>query len=220
MNMDTAILISLTTVRCYMDTSKSFSIASIARECEIDKETFYQHFPDKTSALEFFYTSIPLRYREMVDEIEGYDQFPAGVKIATYVYCIFDMLEEEPEFVRETFDPYVFKTWLTSEFESESRKLISEFLENEHHIPPMNKVVLNLPVDRFLAYELLHVIKFWLDDTSGESARSAELVEKLTAFIDEMLHTAVADRGYDLAKFLITYGVIRIPVPFIGRLLR
>lgn len=204
-------------VATYMDEGCSFTIASISKNIDINEVDFFDYFPHKTAALHHFYTSIPDRYRAMVSEIDGYENLTAGEKLANYIYTVFDMLQEQRDFVEETFDPFVFKTVRTSDFEYESRKLISEFLENDRQIPPFTQMALSLPVDRFLAYEMLHVIKFWLGDTSDGTERTSELVEKLTAFIDEVLHTAIADRGFDLAKFMVSNRII--PIPLIGRFL-
>ncbi len=207
--------LALQAVSTYMDQGCSFTIASISESAGINETDFFDYFPHKTAALHYFYTSIPDRYRDMVAEIEGYDNLTAGEKLANYIYTVFDILQEQRDFVEETFDPFVFKSYATSGFEYQSRELISGFLENDPQIPPFTQMALTLPVDRFLAYEMLHVIKFWLGDTSEGSERSSELVEKLTAFIDEVLHTAVADRGFDLAKFMISNRIV--PLPFIGR---
>ncbi len=215
--METAIKISQAAVEQYIDPNRSFSVASISKNAGVSKDEFYENFSGKTEALHFFYSSIPHRYRDMISEIPGYDDLSAGEKLANYLYSVFDMLEEYRDFADETFDPFVFTSWQASEFQTESQKLVTEFLESDPNIPPLNQMALNLPVDRILTYEMLHVIKFWLGDTSPQTERSAELVEKLTAFIDEMLHTAVMDRGYDLAKFMISNRVFGLPLPVIGR---
>lgn len=211
----TSIDLAQEAVNVYMEENSSFTIASITKRAGIKETDFFDYFPHKKAALEYFYTSIPDRYRAMVAEIEGYEQLTAGEKLANYIYTVFDIFQEHRDFVEETFDPYVFKSFTTSEFESGSRELIADFLETDPQIPPFTQLALNLPFDRLLAYEMLHVFKFWLGDTSRGTERSTELVEKLTAFIDEVLHTAIADRGFDLARFMVSNRVV--PLPVIGR---
>ena len=58
----------------------------------------------------------------------------------------------------------------------------------------------------------MHVIYFWLNDDSDESERFVALVDKVTAFLGELIRSEkLAVKGVDLTKYLIANNVIKVP---------
>ena len=52
----------------------------------------------------------------------------------------------------------------------------------------------------FLVKELFHIFKFWIKDDSDKSEQTIELVDKIIAFIGEILCNQIISKGIDLGR--------------------
>ena len=52
----------------------------------------------------------------------------------------------------------------------------------------------------FLVKELFHVFKFWIRDDSEKSEQTIELIDKILAFIGEILSNKIISKGIDLGR--------------------
>ena len=55
-------------------------------------------------------------------------------------------------------------------------------------------------ISMFLVKELFHIFKFWIKDDSDKSEQTIELVDKIIAFIGEILCNQIISKGIDLGR--------------------
>ena len=54
----------------------------------------------------------------------------------------------------------------------------------------------------FLVKELFHIFKFWIKDDSEKSEQTIELVDKIIAFVGEILSNQIISKGINLGRIL------------------
>ena len=139
----------------------------------------------------------------MTEEIEDFAGWSFEEKLANFAYAMFDMLQEEREFVEEHFVAAVFHAPGTSKFQREVERLIREFLGESAGMDWLAAV---------LGREYLRLIHFWLADESDDCERSMALVDKASAFIGEAWRSReLVCKGADLAKYLMANDAINAP---------
>jgi AcrR family transcriptional regulator len=195
--------IVLAAIDLYTDDRANFTVANLARTTRVKKNEIYRLFNSKGSILKYYYPLCVLRYRLMTEEIEDFAAWSFEEKLANFAYAMFDMLQEEREFVEEHFVEAVFHAPGTSKFQREVERLIREFLGEAAGIEWLAAV---------LGREYLRLIHFWLADESDDCERSMALVDKASAFIGEALRSReLVCKGADLAKYLMANDAINAP---------
>ena len=53
-----------------------------------------------------------------------------------------------------------------------------------------------------LVKELFHIFKFWIKDDSEKSENTIELIDKIIAFLGEILSNQIITKGIDLGRTL------------------
>lgn len=188
---------------------KPFTIKQLSRKAGVKEDDIYLHFNSITHILPAFYLLLPDRYLEMTREIDGYADFSLEEQLSNFIYSLFDMLQEEREFVDQTIAEAVF-TEQNQEFKQRLGELMADFLENDPQIAASTRaLVSNKTVSTWLAGELIHLLKFWHRDKSPQYQNSLALTDKLVAFLSEALHSQAIDRGLDLLKYMAGQGLIK-----------
>jgi hypothetical protein len=173
-------------------------------------------FPNKKAILGYYYPSLVIRYSAMIEEIEEFETYTISEKISNFIYTLFDMMEERREFVEDTFDKIVFRKKSDSVFHKEVTKLFKHFFTTDGRIAVSAGFVLKDYFYEFIAKEYLHIIKFWLKDESDGKERSFALTDKLTGFVEELVYNKIVDKGFDLAKYLISHAGLAKNIPLFG----
>ncbi|HAH52646.1 MAG TPA: hypothetical protein DCL80_15865 [Balneola sp.] len=200
-----------------MLTKSSFTIAQLSEATGKTASQIYSLFPNKKTILKYYYPSIVIRYSSMIEEIEDFDSYSISEKLSNFIFTSFDMLDDRKEFVEETFEKMVFKKGCNSEFHQEVTALFKHFFTSDGRIAVSAGFVMKDYFYEFIAKEYLHIIKFWLEDDSNGKERSFALTDKLTGFVEEVVYNKVLDKGFDLAKYLISHAGLAKNIPLFGK---
>ena len=188
----------------FIDDRANYTTANLARKTRIKKADILRLFPSRSAILKYFYPLCVLRYRAMIEEIEEYGDWSADEKLANFAYAMFDMLQEQREFVEEHFVEEIFRASGTSQFQRAAESLFAEILADTCAPEQLAS---------FFAKEYLHVVRFWLADDSPDSERTMALVDKIVAFFAQALRSnELFYAGGDLFKYLVANNVIKLPL--------
>lgn len=213
--LETKILISEQAVEQYIRQNGSFTLKSIARELDMTVGEIFNYFPDKRSILQFHYASLVFRYRAMVDEITDFESYMLGEKLSNFAYTSFDMLEERKPFVDATFQKLIVCSPEKTEYEKEIEKLLEEFIANDALVSTTSDAFSNRYLYSFFRCQYFGLIRFWLNDRSEGHVLTMELTDKLTGFVQEVMYSAILDRGLDIVKFVVSnYKSFLQNIPF------
>lgn len=191
-------------VNLYVEQDGSFTFKQIAKELDMDVADLFDYFPNKKAILEFYYTSLPIRYRLMIDEIEDFDSYTLSEKLSNLAYATFDMMNEKQDFVAATYNSLVRYRFGHSVFAEKLESIIRSFFEEDNRISTGSSLIMNDLFFGLMRNKFLYLFSYWIKDKSEDKEKSMELTDKLTAFIQEVMYSSIADRGFDLAKFLFS----------------
>ncbi|SMO70959.1 TetR/AcrR family transcriptional regulator [Fodinibius sediminis] len=189
-------------VDLYLKGNGYFVIKDVAKATGIDPADVFDYFPNKEAILQFYYTAIIYRYRFMIDEISGFEAYSISEKFSNFAYASFDMLDEKPAFVDNTFEQLILQSHTTTDFEQEVEKLLKEFLEEDSRLSTGSTIIMNSCFYAFLRRKYLETIRFRIYDTSEGHELTMEFIDKLTSLLQELLYNTILDQGFELGKFL------------------
>lgn len=199
--------------RLYVEHNGSFSIHQVAKEMDLNVGTIFEFFSDQQEIIYFFYSSLVKRYRLMIEEIEAFGEFSLSEKLSNFAYASFDMMAEHEKFVDQTFNHYILCSCKTTAYEEQVEALLKGFIEDDSGRSASSSIMVNRCSLRLIRKKYLHLVKFWLNDTSENKQVTTELTDKVTGLIEEALYTSMFDRSFDLAKFLFSNNTISDHVP-------
>jgi len=193
------------------------SVATVCAEAGLHEVTFYVHFDAPADLYPAFYDLVVDQYRLLSGATEGYESFSVEERLASFFYILLDALAEQRPFVRETFDTSV-RT--DSRFRAEVREELRTLLTDER-IPDANRLVTGTgPVQVVLTEITIAVLRHWIHDDSPDQAATTALVDKLVAFLAELVVFRGVSRGLDLAWYVAQNDALGLRhLPILGRLL-
>lgn len=194
-----------------------YTMSNLVDETGLTASEIYSLFPNKRAILEFFYEGIVIRYRAMISEIDDFGSYTVSEKLSNFVFTSFDMMEEHRAFVESTYDAMVFRRD-RSNFRSAVQELFRDFITEDADVAVSASFFMGDFFYSFLAKEYTHILKFWLKDKSAGSERSMALTDKLTGFVEEVLYNKIADKGFDLAKYLYNHAGLGRDIPVVSDL--
>lgn len=154
------------------------------------------------------------QYRLLSAATEGYENFTFEERMASFYYILLDTLGEQRAFVQETFSTGIRSN---SEFRGEIRGALRSLLLDDR-IPQPNRLVTGFwPVHAVLTEVTFALIRHWNHDDSENQAATTALVDKLVAFVAELVTFRGVSRGVDLAWHIVqndSLGLRRLP--FVG----
>lgn len=182
----------------------------------LTEEEIRSHFDKPSEVADTFYTLCIEEYKTVRNAIDGYDSFSLEEQVSTFVYMMFDFLQEQRLYVKHSFHKMMLGG-VGSEFRTELGSLFKEFLDNDD-VPMANRVITGFgPLHTFIAYQYLLLIKFWLSDESDDQQKSLALAEKLIAFFVDVASFRGIDRGVELFKYMVNADVLGLGhLPFVG----
>lgn len=201
---ETKFKISEAAVTQYEEHGKDFTLKQVARQADLTVSDIFEYFPNKNAILLFYYESLIVRYRLMLQEIEDFEDYLLAEKLSNFVYTSFDLLKEHESFVQNTFQSLILCSYSTTEFEKRIKHLLSDFFTTDPRISASSGMLMNDYFYRVLYQKYTALIRFWLKDDSEGNEVSMELTDKYTVFLQELMYSAAIDKGFDLAKFLYT----------------
>lgn len=194
-------------VQQYEERGSNFTLKQVAEAADITVSDIFEHFPNKKAILLFYYEAMIVRYRLMLEDIDGFGDYLLAEKLSNFAYTSFDMFGEHEDFVRQTFKPLIICSFSKTEFEKGVEELLSEFFNSDPRISMGSSFLMNDYLYRLLRKKYLMLVRFWLQDESEDKELSMELTDKYTAFIQEIMYSAAVDRGVDLVKFFFSNNI-------------
>jgi len=192
----------------YINDHNHFTVKYIAEKAGLSPADIYSCFPNKEAILRGFYTQQVHRYRLMIEEIDGFEDFTLAEKLSNFIYASFDLMQEQREFVEETFESKVLNAYSKTEYHKEVENLLKDFFTGDDRISSSSRILIQSFFYDLLRKEYFNLVLFWLDDASPDYEKSMALTDKLTGFLEEVMYSAVFDKGVDLFKFAISNGAL------------
>jgi len=196
--------------------SGHFTVLNLVNETGLTASDIYSLFDDKNSILDFYYPVLLLRYETMIEEIEDFDSYTISEKTSNFIYTMFDMMDERREFVEDSFHERVTKAGTKADFFIQTKELFLRFFTTDPNISVSAGLLMKDYFYHFLTKQYIQLVSYWLTDDSIGYERSIALTDKLTVFIEEIAYNKTLDKGFDLAKYIITQEDITNRIPCIG----
>lgn len=186
-------------------------------EAGVEETTFSAHFDAPEALFPAVYDLAVDQYHLLSAATEGYDDFTVEERLASFYYILLDALAEHRAFVQETFDSRV---RYDSSFRSEVRAALRTILTDDR-IPQPNRLVTGFwPVHEVLTEVTFALIRHWISDESADQAATTALIDRLVAFVAELVTFGGVSRGVDLAWHIVRNDALGLRrLPLVGRLL-
>lgn len=205
-------------VELFKEHGDAYTIKQVARETGLDVAEVFDYFPNKEAILQFYYTSLVIRYRLMLEEIDDFSEYLLDEKLSNFIFTSFDIMQEQPVFVEMTFKRLILCSSNQTDFEKEVLSLFREFFTEDSRISSSSSMLMNSVFYSILLKKYLYMVRFWLNDESEDKELSMELTDKLTSFLQEIMYSATIDRGLDLMKFMFSNNLITLSFDSIKKL--
>ena len=193
-------------IEIYSENQMQFSVRNVAKELKISKEQVYVHFPSKNAILRYFYQLCFEEYLKQTNAIKDYSNFTLEEKLGHLVYTHIELFQKDKEFVESTFNEVIYKANSKNVFQKSLEEQIEKILnesEGDASILPGKYL------SAFMVKELFHIFKFWIKDDSEQSEQTIELVDKIIAFLGEILSNQIVTKGIDLGRTILDQNVTR-----------
>jgi AcrR family transcriptional regulator len=183
----------------------------------VEEATFSAHFDAPEALFPAVYDLAVDQYHLLSAATEGYDDFTVEERLASFYYILLDALAEHRAFVQETFDSRV---RYDSSFRSEVRAALRTILTDDR-IPQPNRLVTGFwPVHEVLTEVTFALIRHWISDESADQAATTALIDRLVAFVAELVTFGGVSRGVDLAWHIVRNDALGLRrLPLVGRFL-
>ena len=171
------------------------------------REEVYTYFPSKNAILRYFYQLCFEEYIKKTEEISEYSNYSLEEKLGHLVYTHIELFQKEKEFVERSFNEIIYKANPNNVFQESLEEQVEKILndsEGDASILPSKYISM------FLVKELFHIFKFWIKDDSDKSEQTIELIDKIIAFIGEILSNQIITKGIDLGRTLWDQNYTRI----------
>jgi len=203
-------------IRLDEDPDVSLSVADVCAEAGIEEAVFEEHFDTVEELYPEFYDLALVQYRMLTEATTGDEDFSFEERLASFFYILLDALGEQRAFVQETFDT---RERSRSSFRAEVRATLRDLLTDADVVPNTNQLVTGLrPVHEVLTEVTFAVIRHWIHDETENQEATTALVDKLVAFVAELVTFGGVSRGVDLAWHIVQHdslGLERLPI--VGR---
>lgn len=182
-------------------------------EAGVDETVFEKHFDTVDELRPAFYDLTLVQYRMLTEATTGYEDFSFEERLASFFYILLDALGEQRAFVQETFDSRV---RYRSSFRAEVRATLRDLLTDVDVVPSTNQLVTGLwPVHEVLTEVTFAVIRHWIHDETEDQEATTALIDRLVAFVAELVTFGGVSRGVDLAWHIVQHdslGLGRLPI--------
>ena len=181
----------------------------------LDAATFDRHFDAPDDALTAFYDLLVPQYRLITASTEGFDTFSLEERLAAFHFILLDGLGEQRAFVQATFDAAVRRQ---SSFRADVGAVHRELLTSAD-VPNTNQLVTGWwPTHAVMTEITFALLRHWIRDDSPDQATTTALVDKLVAFVAELVTFGGVQRGVDLAWYVVQADLLGLKrLPLIGR---
>lgn len=188
------------------------SADAVCAEAGVDENTFAAHFDDPAELYPAFYDLALDQYRLLSAATEGYESFTFEERLASFYYILLDTLGEHRGFVQATFDSAARHD---SSFRAEVRAELRTLLTDDAIPQPTRLFTGVWPVHEVLVEVTYALIRHWTGDDTDDQAATTALVDKLVAFVAELVTFRGVSHGVDLAWHIVqndALGLRRLPL--------
>ena len=189
------------------------TVSEVCTEAGTDQAVFEAHFEAVEDLPPAFYDLTLEQYRMLTDATTGYEDFSFEERLASFYYILFDALGEQRTFVQATFDSRIRSQ---SSFRAEVRATLRDLLTEDELVPGTNQLVTGLwPVHEVLTEVTLALIRHWIQDETEAQEATTALVDRLVAFVAELVTFRGVSSGLNLAWHIVrndSLGLRRLPV--------
>ena len=203
-------------LRLERERDSSPTVSEVCAEAGVEKAVFETHFDAVEDLRPAFYDLVFEQYRMLTEATTGYEDFSFEERLASFYYILLDTLGEQRAFVQATFDTRVRSR---SSFRAEVRGTLRDLLTDEDVVPNTNQLVTGLwPVHEVLTEVTFAVVRHWIRDETDDQEATTALVDKLVAFVAELVTFRGVSRGVNLAWHIVQHdslGLGRLPI--VGR---
>jgi len=195
----------------------SLTVEAVCQKANVPADRFYTHFDAPDDLRPAFYDLVVDQYRLLTAATEGYDDFSFEERLASFYYIVLDTLGEQRAFVQETFDSEVRSA---SSLRADLRAALRTLFADDR-IPRTNQLVTGFwPVQAVLTEVTFALIRHWITDDTENQAATTALVDKLVAFIAELVTFRGVSTGVELAWHVVQHDALGLRrLPIVGRLL-
>lgn len=193
--------------------NRRFTIQSLAEEVNVTSKDIFEFFPNRRSILQFYYESRILLYQEQKSSIDSYGDFSLQEKLSNLFLTMLDLFNEQREFVLETYKEFVVTKPMDKQFENSFREEIKHIFQSDNHVSISSRILLNQITYAIFFYHFHALILFWSKDTSRAREQTYALVDKWCSFVEEFFYSKIADKGFDLAKFVFYHSPMKNIIP-------
>ena len=187
----------------YLNVPERFTVEDVIEAAGVTKAEFYAQFDSLLFVPPAFYSLCLAQYRAVRATLDGYDAFTLEERLATFIFLMFDFLEEQEAFVKQTFRPYLLEHRAALRFRDDLQQTVATLLDADD-IPSVNRFVTEAAwLHAALARAYLELVHFWLEDDSPQRQKTVALTDKVVAFFVELATFRGIERGVDLAKYLV-----------------
>jgi hypothetical protein len=182
----------------------------------VETTVFDRHFETVDELRPAFYDLTLEQYRMLTEATTGYEDFSFEERLASFYYILLDALGEQRAFVQDTFDTQI---RYASSFRAEVRGALRGLLTDADVVPNTNQLVTGLwPVHEVLTEVTFAVLRHWIHDETENQEATTALVDKLAAFVAELVTFGGVSRGVDLAWHIARHDSLGLGrLPLVGR---
>jgi AcrR family transcriptional regulator len=193
--------------------NRRFTIQSLAEEAGVTSKDVFEFFPNRRSILQFYYESRILLYQEQKNSIDSYSDFSLREKLSNLFLTMLDLFDEQREFVLETYKEFVVTNPMDKRFENSFRDDVKHIFQSDNQVSFSSRFLLNQITYAIFYYHFHALILFWSKDASRGREQTYALVDKWCSFVEEFFYSKIADKGFDLAKFLFYHSPLKGIIP-------
>ncbi|MCS3660566.1 hypothetical protein [Salinibacter ruber] len=193
------------------------TVPAVCADAEVERAVFEAHFETVDELPPAFYDLALEQYRMLTAATTGYEDFSFEERLASFYYILLDALGEHRAFVQATFDD---RARYQSSFRTGVRSALRGLLTEDGLVPGTNQLVTGLwPVHEVLTEVTFALIRHWIRDETEDQEATTALVDKLVAFVAELVTFRGVSSGLNLAWHIVQHdslGIGRLPI--VGRL--
>lgn len=183
-----------------------FTIQSLANKLEIDSKEIFLLFPNRSEILNFFYESRLILHKYQTQKIENYQDYSLSEKLSMLFLTMLDLFQDHREYVLLTYNNKISCSLTTQPFEREFKNEIKTIFTSDKNLNSGFSLLINNAFYYSIYQTFNGLIYFWRYDTSINYENSSALIDKWAAFIQELFYAKIAEKGFDLGKFLFYHS--------------
>lgn len=198
-------------VELFLSPDSDFSIINLAEQLGVSANEIYEVYTGKDAVLADFYALVAEESFRLTKAIPDFHEFTLAEKLTAVVHTSFDLLDEQRDFVEQTFKSHFLDSIYYPKVEKAVRQQLKDLVNHDSGVSAYIMITQIDLVYDFYFKEYTHLLRFWLKDRSEGKEKTYALTDKLTSFVEEVLYNKVVDKGFDLAKYFLQNNIIKLP---------